>query len=179
MSSAPVFRFEPSELTLQPSVDAQAAALYYRQQGPWPAWKLKTPDRVREEARARVSKMGGDPRNPQEVLAMSELQFGQYRGLTFWWLLGNDVGYACGVIASHERERESGDTSQTPLMEHNDALTSYARLFPPMVAAIARRRMSEGSQSVRGLDSTLVGFGAHAQVSFKSLYEAKDTESRT
>ena len=121
--------------------------------------------------------MGGEPTNPQEVLAESELQFGQYRGLTFRWLLGNDVGYACGVIASHERE--SGDTTQTPLMEHKDALTSYARLFPPMVAAIARRKMSEGFKSVRGLDSTLVGFGAHAHVSFKSLYEAEETESRT
>lgn len=172
ITSAPVFRFEPSELTLQPSVEA-----FFRQQGPSPAWKLKTPDRVREEARARVSQMGGEPTNPQEVLAESELQFGQYRGLTFRWLLGNDVGYACGVIASHERE--SGDTTQTPLMEHKDALTSYARLFPPMVAAIARRKMSEGSKSVRGLDSTVVGFGAHAHVSFKSLYEAKETESRT
>ena len=120
--------------------------------------------------------MGGEPTNPQEVLAESELQ---YRGLTFRWLLGNNVGYACGVIASHERERESGDTSQTPLMEHNDALTSYARLFPPMVAAIARRRMAEGSKSVRGLDGMLVGFGTHSQVSFESLYEAKEAESRT
>src|SRR4029434_1151417 len=79
-----------------------------------------------------------------------------------------------------ERERErNGDPSQTPLMVQKDALTSYARLFTLMVAAIARRRMCEGSRSVRGLDDTELGCGAHAEGTCQSLYEAKDMESRT
>lgn len=42
-------------------------------------------------------------------------------------------------------------------MVHKDALISYAMLFPPMVAAIDRCRMLEGSpQTMRGLDDTLV-----------------------
>ena len=174
-----VFRTQPSssELTLQPSAEARAVALKYQKPGPSSAAKVKLPARVCEEARARLSLRGGDP-NPQEVLAESELQLGQYRGQTFRWLLGNDVGYAVAVIASHERERES-DPSQTPLMVHKDALTSYARLFPAMVAAIARRRVAEGSKPGGGLDGMLVGFGTHSQVSFKSLYEAKEKESRT
>ena len=174
-----VLRTQPSssELTLQPSAEARAVALKYQKPGPSSAAKVKLPARVCEEARARLSLRGGDP-NPQEVLAESELQLGQYRGQTLRWLLGNDVGNAVAVIASHERERES-DPSQTPLMVHKDALTSYARLFPLMVAAIARRRMCEGSRSVRGVDDTELGFGAHAKGTFKSLYEAKDMESRT
>ena len=177
----PVFRTQPSssDLTLEASAEAQAVALNFRRQGPPSASRVKLPARVREEARARVAKGGGNPNVWEEMLAESEIQFGQYRGKTFRWLLENDVGYACSIIASHRRERESGDPSQTPLMVQKDALTSYARLFTPMVAAIARRKMSEGFKSVRGLDSTLVGFGAHAHVSFKSLYEAKETESRT
>ena len=63
------------------------------------------------------------------MLAESEVQFGQYRGKTFRWLLENDVGYACSIIASHRRERESGDPSQTPLMMQKDSLTSYAMPF--------------------------------------------------
>ncbi|KAG7454080.1 hypothetical protein MATL_G00263900 [Megalops atlanticus] len=180
MESAPTFRFEPSspELTLRPSAAAQAVARQYRQKRPT-AWQIKRADRVRAEARARVAEKGGDPKAPQAVLAESELQFGQYRGQTLQWLLANDVGYACSIVESHERERNSGNTTQTPLMQNKDALVSYARLFPPMVAAIDRRRMREGSRSVRGLDDTLVGMGAHGHRTFKSLYEARDPESRS
>ena len=179
----PVFRTQPSssDLTLEASAEAQAVALNFRRQGPPSASRVKLPARVREEARARVAKGGGNPNVWEEMLAESEIQFGQYRGKTFRWLLENDVGYTCSIIVYHgrERERESGDPSQTPLMVQKDALTSYARLFTPMVAAIARRRLCEGSRSVRGVDDTELGFGAHAKGTFKSLYEAKDMESRT
>ncbi|KAL2080219.1 hypothetical protein ACEWY4_024016 [Coilia grayii] len=176
----PKFKFEPStsELTLKPSVVAQGVALRYRQQQATSPWQVLSAERVSKEARARVVGRGEEPK-AQAVLAEHHLQFGQYRGHTFRWLLENDVGYACSIIASHEKERASGDTSQTPLMSNKDALASYARLFPPMVTAIARRRMREGSLNVRGLDSTLVGFGQHAHKTYKSLYEAKDRESRT
>lgn len=68
--------------------------------------------------------------------------------------------------------------TQMPLMLYKDALTSYARLLPLMRAAIARCRMCEGSQSVRGLDDALIGFMAHSHVS-KSVDEARDTGSQT
>lgn len=85
---------------------------------------------------------GGDPTSDHAVLAESQLQFGQ--------LLGNDVGYACTIIVSHEKERDGGDTTQSPLMGNKDALVSYARLFPPMVTAIARRRIGERAASQWG-----------------------------
>lgn len=112
------------------------------------------------------------------MLAESELQLGEYRGHTFRWLLENDVGYACGLITAHESERENGNTLESSFMLTKDALVSYARPFPPMVAAINRRKMSEGSQP-RGLDDTLVGFGAHGHMTYKSLYGARDKERRT
>ena len=181
--SAPAFKIQPSssELTLKASPEAEMVAQKSRRQDTLSAWRVKLPARVREEARARLSKKGGNPLVLEEMLAEYELQFGQYRGQTFRWLLENDVGYACAIIASHEKEREgeSGNPNQAPLMVHKDALTTYARRFPQMVAAIARRRMSEGSRSVRGLDDKQLGFGAHAHVTFKSLYESKKRECRS
>lgn len=180
VSVVPGFRFLPgtTDLILVASVEAVAVASRYRQE-PGARWMVLRPDQVRAEARARIVERGGDPKNDHAVLAESQLQFGQYRGQTFQWLLGNDVGYACSVISSHEKEREGGDPTLSPLMVNKDALVSYARLFPPMVTAIARRRMREGSQSMGGLDDKLVGFGQHGHRTFKSLYEAKDRESQT
>ncbi len=56
---------------------------------------------------------GGDPSNHQLVLSESALQFGQYRGKSFKWLLSNDIGYLAMVLAVHQREREGGDTTQS------------------------------------------------------------------
>ena len=109
----PVFRTQPSssDLTLEASAEAQAVALNFRRQGPPSASRVKLPARVREEARARLSQKGGNPLVLEEMLAEYELQLGQYRGQTFRWLLENDVGYACAIIASHEKEREGESTS--------------------------------------------------------------------
>ncbi|XP_053730492.1 uncharacterized protein LOC128764612 [Synchiropus splendidus] len=170
------YRGSSSELTLKASEDAVKLVREKQHHG---AWRAKTADRVREEAKARVLEQGGDPTDKALVLAQSELQLGQYRGQTFHWLLGNDVGYACHLIASHEREREEGNTVLTPLMANKDALASYARLFPPMVAAINQRRMVEGTLPLAGLHGTVLGFGDHRHRTYRSLYDARDTESRT
>ncbi|CAL8316131.1 unnamed protein product [Merluccius merluccius] len=87
-------------------------------------------------ARARARQKGDVTEDV--VLAESEVQFGLYWGQTFQWLLGNAAGYAVAVLVSHQKEREAGDISESPLMENKDALASYARLFPPMVTAVAR-----------------------------------------
>ncbi|KAG7504260.1 hypothetical protein JOB18_004692 [Solea senegalensis] len=99
------------------------------------------------------------------VLAETELELGQYWGQTFRWLLENDVGYVVSILASHQKEREEGMTMRTPPMSNKDAHASYARLFPPM--------------STNEVDDTLLGFGEHAHRSYKSLYNARDRESRT
>ena len=177
MSFAPLFRFEPSssELTLRPSDAADAVAS--KRQASTTGSQVKRGDVVRAEARARALQKGG--MSGEFVLAESEVQFGLYRGQTFQWLLGNAVGYAVTILASHQMEREGGDTSKSPLMENKDTLASYAGMFPPMVTAVARRRLCEGSASSRGLDDALVGFGVHSHRTYKSLYGARDQESRT
>ncbi|CAB1445511.1 unnamed protein product [Pleuronectes platessa] len=80
-----------------------------------------------------------------------------------------DPSAASSSLAS-TGEREAGDTSQSPLAVNKDALASYARLFPQMVQLIQWRRMRKGFVSLRGMDRTLVGFGAHAGLSLRALY---------
>ncbi len=90
------FRREASgELTLKPSPEAAVLATAYR--------KNPTPGRswpVKEEAIVRVAAAGGDPSNHQLVLSESALQFGQYRGKSFKWLVSNDVGYLAMVLSA-------------------------------------------------------------------------------
>ncbi|XP_017210681.1 uncharacterized protein isoform X2 [Danio rerio] len=172
--SAQFRREATGELTLKPSPEAVALAAAYR--------KIPTPGRswpaarVKEEAIARVAAAGGDSSCHQLVLSESALQFGQYRGKTFKWLLSNDVGYAAMVLAVHQREREAGDTTQSFIMGNKDALLRYAGLFPVMMAAISERRVREGHGTPAQEDQVLVGFGNFAAMSFKDLYEATVTE---
>lgn len=127
---------------------------------------------------ARVAAAGGDTGNCQLVLSESALQFGQYRGKTFKWLLSNDIGYAAMVLASHRQERERGDTSVTAVMGNKDALLQYAGLFPDVRAAIQEWQVREGSGTPVQEDSLLVGFGNFATLTFKDLYNAKDKDRK-
>ncbi|XP_016432021.1 uncharacterized protein LOC107758734 [Sinocyclocheilus rhinocerous] len=171
------FRREASgELTPKPSPEAAALATAYRKNPtPGRSWPAA---RVKEEAIAHVAAAGGDTSNRQLVLSESALQFGQYRGKTFKWLLSNDVGYAAMVLAVHQREREGGDTTQSAVMGNKDALLRYAGLFPDMVAAISERRVREGTGTPAQEDQVLVGFGNFATMSFKDLYEATDRDRK-
>ncbi len=167
------FRREASgELTLKPSPEAAALATAYRKNPtPGRSWPAA---RVKEEAIARVAAAGGDPSNHQLVLSESALQFGQYRGKRFKWLVSNDVGYLAMVLAVHQREREGGDTTQSAVMGNKDALLRYAGLFPDVLAAIRERRVREGTSTPAQEDQVLVGFGDYASMCFKDLYEATD-----
>ncbi|XP_068076533.2 uncharacterized protein isoform X1 [Danio rerio] len=174
--SAQFRREATGELTLKPSPEAVALAAAYRKNPtPGRSWPAA---RVKEEAIARVAAAGGDSSCHQLVLSESALQFGQYRGKTFKWLLSNDVGYAAMVLAVHQREREAGDTTQSFIMGNKDALLRYAGLFPVMMAAISERRVREGHGTPAQEDQVLVGFGNFAAMSFKDLYEATDRDRK-
>ncbi|CAB1441185.1 unnamed protein product [Pleuronectes platessa] len=178
MDFRPVFRCLSTKV-LCLKVSAAALAVAQRNLRSTTAFALKRPEAVREEAKARILQAEGDPECWQLVLSESQLQFGKYRGQTFKWLLRHDVGYACEILVYHMQEREVGDTSQSPLAVNKDALASYARLFPQMMQLIQWRQMCEGFVSVRGMDRTLVGFGAHAGMSLQALYESTSTVCQT
>ncbi|CAL8311559.1 unnamed protein product [Lota lota] len=102
MDFHPCLRIQPSssDLTLQPSPDALRLARAYRTRGSAGACRVKTPERVREEATAGVLQGGGDPACLELVLSESELQFGQYQDQTLKWLLSHDVGHDVGFRSS-------------------------------------------------------------------------------
>ncbi|XP_026199716.1 uncharacterized protein LOC113151100 [Anabas testudineus] len=181
MDHRPAFRVQPlsAELNLRPSPEALRVSQACHGKGSSEVWKVKTPEKVREEAKARVQEGGGDPTCSRLVLSESQLQFGQYRGQTFNWLLSNDLGYTVGLLASHRKERESGDTSVSPLMVNKDALASYAKLFSGVMAAVEGRCATEGSASPRSQDQSVVVFGKHIGQTYASLYESTDTECQT
>ncbi|XP_054643300.1 uncharacterized protein LOC129187709 isoform X2 [Dunckerocampus dactyliophorus] len=167
-----------TELTLKSSLEASQLAKAYRARSA-AAHSMKTDEKVKEEARARIVEAGGDPGCWQLVLSESKLQFGQYRGQTFKWLLSNDVGYACCTLALHQKERDSGETSQSPLAANKDALASYAQLFPEMVAAIHDRAVQMGILGIQAMDNRMVGFGVYAKETYRSLYENPSREHQT
>ncbi|KAG9278283.1 hypothetical protein AMEX_G6127 [Astyanax mexicanus] len=125
------------------------------------------------EAKQKVVAGGGDPRDNQLVASVSTIQFGQYRGKNFRWLLENDMGYAAMVLAGHQKERESGDLSETALMSNKDVLLKYASFYPEVAEAIKQRR--QGGT----VGDCLVGFGAHKTCTCKDLYESQDKEKKS
>ncbi|XP_035377658.1 uncharacterized protein LOC118240668 [Electrophorus electricus] len=113
---------------LQPSPEALEQSDAYKRR-PAPS-RARSAERVREETKDRVVASGGDPGNARLVPSESTVQFGQYRGQTFKWLLTHDVGYAVMVLAARQRECEGGATSMYPAMANKDALVQYASAGP-------------------------------------------------
>ncbi|XP_039626713.1 uncharacterized protein LOC120540217 [Polypterus senegalus] len=83
------------------------------------------------------------------------------------------------VLATHQREREYGQVSDSLLASNKNALESYAWLFPEVKTAILHRK--DRDRSSRPLDEgmRLIGFGEHAHLMFQALYDAEDREVET
>ncbi|XP_073341146.1 uncharacterized protein [Pagrus major] len=96
---------------------------------------VKKPEEVEADAKARVRSEGGEPYNARLVLSRFIIQFGQYKGQTFKWLLENDVGYAVYVVATH-REQRKHTKHQNPLMAHKDSLTRYATAYAEVLKEV-------------------------------------------
>lgn len=80
---------------------------------------------VHREAVERLRREGGDPADKVAVLGSFELQFGQYQGSTFKWLLENDLGYATYIVNSLVCERRS----DKPLSTSKFNFKNYIELF--------------------------------------------------
>ncbi len=119
----------------------------------------------------------GGPFDDLLLASQSAIQFGQYRGKTFKWMLENDLGYSLMVLSGHQREREAGRLDRGALMANKDAFLKYACTFEKVAEAIKVRRQREGSLPACEGDCQ-VGFGVHRKSTFKDLYEAKDRERK-
>ncbi|XP_051915356.1 uncharacterized protein LOC127596645 [Hippocampus zosterae] len=177
--------FKPNFVLMSPGMKhlrlqctAQATKLAQAHRAKPAATTCKSASVVKEEAVARIVKGGGDPECWQLVLSEMTLQFGQYRGQTFKWLLENDVGYCAMVVASHQKERDNGDTSQSPLATNKDSLALYAHVFPEMAAVVRHRLMVMGAPLVRELDEQPLRMGHFPDETYRSLYESADERHR-
>ncbi|CAL8325140.1 unnamed protein product [Gadus morhua 'NCC'] len=141
--------------------------------------RAKKPGEVEKEAQARVVSGGGDPGNPMLVLGCHSIQLGKYQGQTFRWLLENDAGYACHLVASHQRERETS-ASDSPLMANKDSLARYSCAHPAFAEHLQFRRAQEEAWARATLPGrggeALVGFGLFKEDTLKDLYESKDKD---
>ncbi|XP_034729668.1 uncharacterized protein LOC117946003 [Etheostoma cragini] len=169
----PTFRKTSSgELDTKPSQEARNHAADRRPLSS-PVTEKK-PEEVEAEAKARVLSEGGDPLNKRLVLSRFMIQFGQYKGQTFKWLLENDVSYAAKMVVNHEKQRQT--TLQSQLSANKDSLKQYAIAYPEVLKEVRFHRGYERSRQSGKKGKALVGFGKHRSETLQDLYESKDRD---
>ncbi|XP_075962907.1 uncharacterized protein LOC142965724 [Anarhichas minor] len=168
----PTFRkTSTGELETKPSQEALNQAA--RPGGP--PVSVKTPEEVEAEAKARVLSEGGDARNEWLVLSRCTIQFGQYKGQSFKWLLENDVGYTAWWLAGHQKQRQ--DTmGQNSMTVNKDSLTRYAIAYPEVLKEVRFPRGYDRSLQSGQEGEALVGFGLHRSDTLQDLYESTDKD---
>ncbi|XP_054478061.1 uncharacterized protein LOC129109937 [Anoplopoma fimbria] len=172
----PVFRKTPTgELEMKPS---QEALNHVASHGPLqaaghggPPKSVKEPEEVEAEAKACVLSEGGDARNERLVLSRCTIQFGQYKGQSFKWLLENDVGYIAYLFAHQQYKR-----CPRSLKVNKDCLTRYACAYPEVLEEVRfpcgyNRSLQSGQEG-----NALIGFGRYKSDKLQDLYESKDKE---
>ncbi|XP_028300700.1 uncharacterized protein LOC114462201 [Gouania willdenowi] len=140
---------------------------------------VKGPARVIQDAKLCIQHGQGDVEDSNLLLSQHDLQFGKYRGQTFYWLLCNDMGYAVMIVAAHLKERQAGSDNMSHTMLNKDSLCCYAKLFPDVMRAVEQRMLSDGSlipASSSALDHKVVGFGKHAKLTYKDFFESSVAE---
>ncbi|KAF4070958.1 hypothetical protein AMELA_G00279340 [Ameiurus melas] len=96
-----------------------------------------------------------------DVLGEYILQFGKYKGKSFWWLVENDIGYTLYLSIKVDEEEQAGQFN--PDGRCKESLLSfleYSRCFKEIEDL--RRYLSERSDPVPVLldDDNVVGFWA-------------------
>ncbi|XP_051954038.1 uncharacterized protein LOC127623665 [Xyrauchen texanus] len=179
MESKPNLRLEAGELVLRASQGALTVEkIHLSQVSKGVPFVPKDPEAVLGEAKVRVIRGGGDPFDDLLLASQSAMQFGQYRGKTFKWMLENDLGYSLMVLSGHQWDRETGKLDRGALMANKDAFLQYAYTFKKIADAIKVRRQREGT--LPGCEGDcLVGFGVHKKSTYKELYEATDRDRKS
>jgi len=176
--STPQFSYlgkSTTTIRLQPTREADAVAAANKRKSFPPC---KSPEDVERAARQAA---GGFVVSEDVVLAHSGLQFGQYRGQSFLWVLENAAGYAVGLVDSVEGE--PSQSKVTPLGVNKSKFCLYAMRFPEVRDALEMRRLTTAAEAryvATGDEGEhLVGFGQYARQSWKSVFEASDKERRS
>ncbi|XP_035528368.1 uncharacterized protein LOC118335960 [Morone saxatilis] len=162
-------RTSNGELETKPSQEARNHVAGQRPLQPAQPVTAKSPQEVEAEAKACVLSEGGDLCNDWLILSRFMIQFGQYKGKTFKWLLENNVGYAAYLVASHQKEQK-GTMRQDPLMANKDSLTRYVSHYPEVWKEVSFKRAYEKAEEGKAV----VGFGMYSSMTLRGLYESKE-----
>ena len=140
-----------------------------------------TPDIIESDAIVRLSRQGGSV-TTQTVLANSTIQFGQYRGQTFAWLLLNAMGYAVQFAVSYDVETSQASAMQnnSPLGINKGKLYDYISSFDAVTDAIKFMHVLEAARSRAAQSGNegyiLLGFGIYKNMSWQDIFFSKAKE---
>lgn len=99
-------------------------------------FRCLSPRDVRRLAVDAVAKRGGSSADEMHVLSEHIIQFGEYRGQTFLWLLENCLGYTAWLVESLKGETESN----SHLSANKFLLRKFVLSFPELEEAMDLRR---------------------------------------
>ena len=173
MAHRPQFRYLARSLSLwfQPTQLANSVAAANKAKPV--TTPAKSPEKVEEQARSTI------PARyvmPELILARSELQFGQYRGQTFQWLLENAVSYAVSLIDSVQKEQQP--MSDTPLGVNKCKLCVYAMSFADVRQA--DEQAAEARVAATGDEGEcLLGFGQYRNMTWGQVVGSDDRKHRS
>lgn len=132
----PTFQRLPSGiLSLSDSAAARAVKTEHRERN---RAESESVIRIKTQAERSVNALGGDVKNVKHLLGQHTIQFGQFRGMTFKWLLENAPGWVAFLIA---RDETSGETQGVGNRWLNKmALRRYVYLFEESKELVRMKR---------------------------------------
>lgn len=103
----------------------------------------KKPDVVEAGAKAEVMRLGGNITDRTDLLGQFEIQFGQFKGQAFRWLVQNGLGYLAWMVnrMSHET------ATSAPLSVNKHLFKEYLMLFPEGKEALALKAAEKAEKA--------------------------------
>ena len=103
----------------------------------------KNPDAVEARAKGEVMRLGGNPADRTDLLGQFEIQFGQFKGQTFQWLVENGLGYSAWMVNSMSCET----ATSAPLSVNKHRFKEYLTLFPEGQEALALKAVEKAAKT--------------------------------
>lgn len=128
------------------------------------SYKSKEPADVEARAKAEVIRLGGNPSDRTDLLGQFEVQFGQFKGKTFRWLLENGLGYSAWIATSTSSET----ATSAPLSVNKHAFKEYLKSFPEGNEALAMKA-AEKARKKQLSTSTDVSSGSSSSKSSSTM----------
>ena len=135
----------------------------------------KKTDDVEARAKAEVMRLGGNPSDRTDLLGQFEIQFGQFKGQTFRWLLQNGLGYSAWMVNSMSSET----ATSAPLSVNKHLFKEYLKLFPEGKEALALKAAEKAAKSNPSTQTEVSSARSQASFNRKSSTNVASLFSRS